>query len=149
MKLEVIDTGRNFNSRFKFVSKTMETSVPLVMKHKQNKIYDVTSSEQAKKRNINQEKNVKSKVQTRQDLRINIEKQYVMIDTRVSGSPSGPASSGGECGAHTLAHARSPTNNPSSNHVMRLPSAVERLFIRHQLITRTQITHLPNTPVNY
>lgn len=68
-----------------------------------------------------------------------------MIDTRVSGSPSGPASSGGECGAHTLAHA----NNPSSNHVMRLPSALERLFIRHQLITRTQITHLPNTPVNY
>lgn len=65
MKLEVIDTERNFNSRFKFVSKTMETSVPLVMKHKQNKIYDVTSSEQAKKRNINQEKNVKSKVQTR------------------------------------------------------------------------------------
>lgn len=43
----------------------METSVPLVMKHKQNKIYDVTSSEQAKKRNINQEKNVKSEVQTR------------------------------------------------------------------------------------
>lgn len=56
MKLEVIDTERNFNSRFKFVSKTMETSVPLVMKHKQNKIYDVTSSERAKKRNINQEK---------------------------------------------------------------------------------------------
>lgn len=49
MKLDVIDTERNFNSRFKFVSKTMETSVPLVMKHKQNKIYDVTSSEQAKK----------------------------------------------------------------------------------------------------
>lgn len=61
MKLEVIDTERNFNSRFKFVSKTMETSVPLVMKHKQNQIYDVTSSEQAKKRNINQEKNVKVK----------------------------------------------------------------------------------------
>lgn len=56
MKLEVIDTERNFNWRFKFVSKTMETSVPLVMKHKQNKIYDVTSFEQTKKRNINQEK---------------------------------------------------------------------------------------------
>lgn len=42
----------------------METSVPLVMKHQQNKIYDVTTSEQGKERNINQDKNVKSKVQT-------------------------------------------------------------------------------------